>query len=90
MGHGEMFTNVADLAIPFGLLFALRAFQNKTKEAPKRKRSLKLKPKTKQIKKGGECSVCSQSVTPQLGGTREIIREEILKITQDLKNLLSM
>lgn len=90
MGEGgEMFTKVADLAIPFGLLFAMRAFKKTTdkKKAAPPKKVVPKKVASPRTKKGGACSVCSQS---QMGGTQQVIREEIMKITQDLKALLSM
>lgn len=81
MKGGDVFTNVADLAVPFGMLFALNAFKNQAKPKPK--------PKTKKQQKGGEssCLLCAAK-----GGsmTQDMIRTEISKITTDLKNLLEL
>ena len=81
MNNHNVFTNVADLAIPFGLLFAMKAFKKTQENKPKQS-----KPKAKP-KKGGACSACSGM---QRGGTKEMIQRELSKITEDLKNILSM
>lgn len=81
MNNQNVFTNVADLAIPFGLLFALKALK-KTQDTKK-----KTTPIVKKKKKGGACSACAAL---QHGGTKEMIQNELSKITDDLRNILSM
>lgn len=80
---GDVFTNIGDLAIPFGLLFSLEA----VKKATEKKR-----PATprKAAQKGGKahCVLCERD---QSGGTsHDLVRAEIQKITADLKALLQM
>jgi hypothetical protein len=92
MESSSVFTKVGDLAIPFGLLFAMNAFKKhndkkkKTVAVSKRAAIPKKAPRVKKATKGGDCAVCNQ----QRGGSQEIIREELLKITEDLRNLLSI
>jgi len=81
---GDVFSNIADLAIPFGLLFTLKAIK---KVAPVKKAT-----KAKSVKKtrqngGSHCVLCDR----QSGGmSQDMIRSEISKITSDLKSLLQM
>ena len=82
MNNQNVFTNVADLAIPFGLLFALKAFKKTHDNTNKKKATV---PKKK--KKGGACSACALQ---QYGGTKEMIQHELSKITEDLRNILNM
>lgn len=71
---GNLFVNVAELSVPFGLLFALKAYQD----------TKKTKTKTKSMK-GGECLACNKH-----GGSlsRQKIQEDILSITSDLSAML--
>lgn len=85
--ESNVFTKVADLAIPFGLLFAMNAFK-KHDTNKKQKQQVKAKPPPKKttIKKGGSCSLCSQ----QRGGTQAMVQQEIKNIAYDIKSLLSI
>lgn len=89
MHTGEVFTNVANMAIPFGLLFALKTMKRKDALAKELKSIIKPKGKVPAKKvKGGSCSLCNN--THQSGGRKEELRDEILQITNDLRTLLSL
>lgn len=69
---GNIFVNVAELSVPFGLLFALKAYKDKKVR----------QKKTKPSQKGGECMICNKH------GGRNKIKEDIETITSSLSKLL--
>jgi hypothetical protein len=97
---GSLFSDVADLAIPFGLLLSAKGvayIANKKKEIVKKGK----KAGTKTRMSGGDataanvvdaavgghqsCYLCQQ----QGGMAKAMLRNEIMQITSDLKALLS-
>lgn len=50
----NLIINIGELAIPFGMMFALYALKGKTKS----KTSKTGKSKSKKVTKGGGCSLC--------------------------------
>lgn len=70
---GNVFVNVAELSVPFGLLFALKAYQDK-----------KVKKKIK-TQKGGECMLCNKHGGNQIKEDIQYITsnlKELLKNSQ--------
>jgi len=79
---GDIFTDVADLAIPFGFLVGVQGIKmiaDRKKNASKKK-----------IQHGGDgaCFLCMEQ---QQGGARAkaMLRSEITKITGELRQLLA-
>jgi hypothetical protein len=93
MQGGSLFTDVADLAIPFGLLLSVKGvayLANKKKEmmSNKKKHASASASASASHKGGGDpgaCFLCMQ----QGGMAKTMLRNEIMQITSDLKALLS-
>ena len=97
MSGGSLFTDVADLAIPFGLLLSIKGvdyLSKKRKDMAKKKKSIHAHTggngcaATAAAQTGGDagsCFLCMQ----QGGMAKARLRSEIMQITSDLKALLS-
>jgi hypothetical protein len=91
---GSYITNVADLAIPFGLILAQRAMslvmeKNTKKKGVKAKTTAQKDKKNKQ-KKGGSSEACLLcNTTHQAGGTnQQVIEREYQRLASELRSLL--
>ena len=101
MSGGSLFTDVADLAIPFGLLLSIKGvdyLSKKRKDMAKKKKSIHAHTggngcaatatASASAHTGGDagsCFLCMQ----QGGMAKARLRSEIMQITSDLKALLS-
>ena len=87
MTGGSLFTDVADLAIPFGLLLSIKGVDYLSKKRKEMKKKTHTGGNVHSHTGGdaGACFLCMQ----QGGMAKARLRSEIMQITSDLKALLS-